>query len=85
MTRMIITPACTDTNYPAPYMDITESYDKIKNLLENYIDDHHFIQCHLAEGYWKGNAVLIRLSSIMQIFDMTPQTHKKEDKGEQND
>lgn len=31
MTRMIITLACTD-KYPAPYIDITESYNKIKNL-----------------------------------------------------
>lgn len=51
MTKTIIAPAsaCTD-KYQAPYMDITESYDKIKSLLQNYIDDHHFIECHLAEG-----------------------------------
>lgn len=84
MTRMIVTLDCTD-KYPAPYIDITESYNKIKNLLENYIDDHHFIECHLAEGRWKGNAVLVRLSSIMQIFDMTPPTHKEKDGDKQND
>lgn len=83
---MIITPACTD-KHQTPYVNVTEDYDKIKNILYNYVrgDKHDgFIECHLAEGLWEGNTVLIRLSTIMQIFDMTPPTHK-EDGDEQND
>lgn len=84
---MIITPACTD-KYQTPYVNVTEDYDKIKNILYNCVRGNRhdgFIECHLAEGCWKGNAVLIRLSSIMQIFDMTPPTHEEEDEDKQND
>lgn len=81
MTRIIITPACTD-KYQTPYINVAEDYDKIKNILYNYVrGDRHdgFIECHFAEGLLKGNPILIRLSTIMQIFDITPTSNKDGD------
>lgn len=62
--------------YETQYVEVTESYDFIKKIMYNYIKNGYgfgdrFIELHLAKGKFANKPILIKLSSIQEVFDIT--------------
>ena len=63
--------------YENQYIDVTESYDYIKDIMYKYtknkfIDSFDgFIELHFAKGVFTNKPILIKLSSIEEIFDIS--------------
>ena len=74
MTRIFTTTFYGE--YENQYIDVTESYDYIKKIMYNYIKNGNgfgdkFIELHMAKGKFINKPMLIKLSSIKEIFDIT--------------
>ena len=60
--------------YENQYIDVVESYDYIKDILYKYAKNGFkdgFIELHFAKGVFTNKPILIRLSSITEIFSIT--------------
>ena len=63
--------------YENQYIDVTECYDYIKDIMYEYtknkfIDEFDgFIELHFAKGVFTNKPILIKLSSIAEFFDIT--------------
>ena len=56
------------------YIDVTESYDYIKDILYRYAKNGFkdgFIELHFTKGVFINKPILIRLSSITEVFSIT--------------
>lgn len=74
MTRIFTTTLYGE--YEHQYIDVTESYDFIKKVMYNYIKNGNgfgdrFIEFHFAKGKFINKPILIKLSSIEEIFDIS--------------
>ena len=72
MTRIFTTTLYGE--YENQYIDVTESYDYIKDIIykcvRNGLKDG-FIELHFAKGVFTNKPILIKLSSIEEIFDIS--------------
>ncbi len=70
MTRIFTTTFYGE--YENQYIDVTESYDFIKTIMknENRFRDI-FIEFHVAKGVFTNKPILIKLSSITEILDIS--------------
>ena len=63
--------------YENQYIDVTESYDYIKDIMYEYtknkfIDEFDgFIELHFAKGRFINHPISLRLSSITEFFDIS--------------
>ena len=60
--------------YENQYIDVTESYDYIKDILYKYSKNkfkNKFIELHFDKGMFTNKPILIRLSSITKVFSIT--------------
>ena len=75
MTRIFTTTFYGE--YENQYIDVTESYNYIKDILYEYtknkfIDEFDgFIELHFAKGKFINHPISLRLSSIAEFFDMS--------------
>ena len=58
------------------YIDVTESYDFIKKVMYNYIKNGNgfgdsFIEFHFTKGEFINKPILIKLSSIEEVLDIS--------------
>ena len=63
--------------YENQYIDVTESYDYIKDIMYEYtknkfIDEFDgFIELHFAKGKFINHPISLKLSSIAEFFDIS--------------
>ena len=62
--------------YEHQYVDVTENYNWIKKNMYNYVKNGYgfgdrFIELHIAKGVFTNKPILIKLSSITEIFDIS--------------
>ena len=60
--------------YENQYIDVTESYDYIKDILYKYSKNefkNKFIELHFTKGMFTNKPIFIRLSSITEVFSIT--------------
>ena len=60
--------------YENQYIDVTESYDYIKDIMYKYAKNKFrdgFIELHFDKGVFTNKPILIKLSSIAEFFDIT--------------
>lgn len=58
--------------YEHQYIDVTESYDYIKDIMYEYTKNiDGFIELHFAKGKFINKPILIKLSSIAEFFDIS--------------
>ena len=72
MTRIFTTTFYGE--YENQYIEVTESYDYIKDILYRYAKNgfkDRFIELHFAKGMFTNKPILIRLSSITEVFSIT--------------
>lgn len=78
MTRIFTTTLYGE--YENQYIDVTESYDYIKDIMYKYIKNGFgvkngfgdgFIELHFAKGRFINHPISLRLSSIAEFFDIT--------------
>ena len=72
MTRIFTTTFYGE--YENQYIDVTESYDYIKDILYKYSKNkfkNKFIELHFDKGMFTNKPILIRLSSITKVFSIT--------------
>ena len=74
MTRIFTTTFYGECNNQ--YIDVAESYDFIKKIMYNYVKNGYgfgdrFIELHFAKGKFINKPILIKLSSIEEIFDIS--------------
>lgn len=73
MTRIM-----TSTNYTDDTFDVAEDYIDVRNAIDNCVSNHlEFIELHLNEGQYAHNPILIKISTIIQIFDVTIEKQNK--------
>ena len=56
------------------YIDVTESYDYIENIMYRYAKNglvDGFIKLHFAKGRFINHPISFRLSSIAEFFDIS--------------
>ena len=56
------------------YIDVTESYDYIENIMYRYARNElkdGFIELHFAKGIFINHPISLRLSNITEFFDIT--------------
>lgn len=72
MTRIFTTTFYGE--YEHQYIDVTESYDYIENIMYKYARNGFvdgFIKLHFAKGKFINHPISLRLSSIAEFFDIT--------------
>lgn len=60
--------------YEHQYVDVIENYGWIKNIIYRYTQNKfgdRFIEFHIAKGIFTNNPILIKLSSISEILDIS--------------
>ena len=63
--------------YENQQIDVTESYDYIKDIMYKYIKNGFgngfdgFIELHFAKGRFINHPISLRLSSITEFFDIS--------------
>ena len=60
--------------YENQYIDVTESYDYIKDILYRYAKNGFkdgFIELHFAKGKFINHPISLRLSSVAEFFDIS--------------
>ena len=60
--------------YKNQYIDVTESYDYIKDILYKYAKNRFkdgFIELHFAKGKFINHPISLRLSSVAEFFDIS--------------
>ena len=71
MTRIFTTTFYGE--YEHQYIDVTEKYDYIKDIMykctKNGLDG--FIELHFAKGRFINHPISLRLSSIVEFFDIS--------------
>ena len=77
MTRIFTTTFYGE--YEHQYVDVAENYDLIKKIIYKYIKNNEFkdrfIEFHIAKGIFINKPILIKLSSITEIFDISDETN----------
>ena len=66
--------------YENQYIDVAESYDYIKDIIYKYAKNKfrdRFIELHFDKGVFTNKPILIKLSSIEEIFDISNDMHEK--------
>lgn len=72
MTRIFTTTFYGE--YENQYIDVTESYNYIENIMYEYAKNGFidgFIKLHFAKGRFINHPILLRLSSITEFFDIS--------------
>lgn len=72
MTRIFTTTFYGE--YEHQYIDVIENYDYIKDIMYKYAKNKfrdRFIELHFAKGKFINKPILIKLSSIEEIFDIS--------------
>ena len=59
--------------YENQYIEVTESYNHIKDILCEYVKNglDGFIELHFAKGMFTNKPIFIRLSNITEVFSIT--------------
>ena len=60
--------------YENQYIDVTESYDYIKNIMYEYTRNRFkdgFIELHFAKNKFINHPISLKLSSIAEFFDIS--------------
>ena len=72
MTRIFTTTFYGECEHQ--YIDVTESYDYIENIMYRYVRNRFkdgFIKLHFAKGKFINHPISLKLSSIAEFFDIT--------------
>ena len=72
MTRIFTTTFYGECEHQ--YIDVTESYDYIENIMYTYARNRFkdgFIELHFAKGKFINHPISLKLSSIAEFFDIT--------------
>ena len=72
MTRIFTTTFYGE--YEHQYVDVIENYSWIKNIIYRYAQNEfrdRFIEFHIAKGIFTNKPILIKLSSISEILDIS--------------